>query len=120
LPGDYEAPIYGMLAVNDAIDAVRLEGKRAGQTRSQSSTASPLDEGKPSVLWDGEWEITWVTFRDMGAAFMVALLGIYVLVVASVSQFQTAAGHPDARAADAGGIVLGHMLFQAPFTATSA
>jgi multidrug efflux pump subunit AcrB len=40
------------------------------------------------VLWDGEWEITWVTFRDMGAAFMVALLGIYVLVVAQFKSFR--------------------------------
>ena len=37
---------------------------------------------KPTLLWDGEWEVTYVTFRDMGAAFMVAILGIYILVVA--------------------------------------
>lgn len=42
----------------------------------------PEDERRPTILWDGEWEITWVTFRDMGAAFGAALLGIYVLVVA--------------------------------------
>ena len=40
------------------------------------------------MLWDGEWEITWVTFRDMGAAFGVALLGIYVLVVAQFRDFR--------------------------------
>ena len=79
LAGAYEAPIYGMLDVGAAVDAhdwgklpkpvIRLYGQ-------------PEDETKPSLLWDGEWEITYVTFRDMGAAFMVALLGIYVLVVA--------------------------------------
>ena len=42
----------------------------------------PRDESKTSILWDGEWEITYVTFRDMGAAFAVAILGIYMLVVA--------------------------------------
>jgi multidrug efflux pump subunit AcrB len=42
----------------------------------------------PSLLWDGEWEITWVTFRDMGGAFMVALLAIYVLVVGQFGSFK--------------------------------
>ena len=40
------------------------------------------------LLWDGEWEVTWVTFRDMGAAFGVALLGIYILVVAQFGSFK--------------------------------
>ena len=47
----------------------------------------PKDEIKPSLLWDGEWEITYVTFRDMGAAFAVAILGIYLLVVAQFGSF---------------------------------
>jgi multidrug efflux pump subunit AcrB len=34
------------------------------------------------LLWDGEWEVAYVTFRHMGAAFGVALVGIYILVVA--------------------------------------
>jgi multidrug efflux pump subunit AcrB len=46
------------------------------------------DESRPSLLWDGEWEITWVTFRDMGGAFMVALLAIYVLVVGQFGSFK--------------------------------
>ena len=48
----------------------------------------PDDETKPVLLWDGEWEVTYVTFRDMGAAFAVALLGIYVLVVAQFGSFK--------------------------------
>ena len=48
----------------------------------------PEDESHPTLLWDGEWEVTWVTFRDMGAAFTVALLGIYILVVAQFGSFQ--------------------------------
>ena len=47
----------------------------------------PLDESKPTLLWDGEWEVTYVTFRDMGAAFGVAILGIYLLVVAQFGSF---------------------------------
>ena len=53
-----------------------------------SLTASPLDESQPTLLWDGEWEVTYVTFRDMGAAFMVAILGIYLLVVAQFGCFR--------------------------------
>ena len=47
----------------------------------------PTDESKTTLLWDGEWEITYVTFRDMGAAFGAAILGIYILVVAQFGSF---------------------------------
>jgi len=118
LAGDYEAPIYGMLAVDRAIEdhdwaaqglaepVVRLNGQ-------------PEDESAPTLLWDGEWEITWVTFRDMGAAFMVALLGIYILVVAQFRSFRLPLVILTPVPLTLVGIVLGHMLFQAPFTATS-
>jgi multidrug efflux pump subunit AcrB len=68
-------------------------------------------------LWDGEWEITYVTFRDMGAAFGVALLGIYILVVAQFGSFKLPLLVPVPLTMI--GIVLGHWLFAAPFTATS-
>jgi multidrug efflux pump subunit AcrB len=48
----------------------------------------PLDESHSSLLWDGEWEVTYVTFRDVGAAFMVAILGIYLLVIAQFGAFR--------------------------------
>ncbi|MFZ1478019.1 MAG: efflux RND transporter permease subunit, partial [Sphingorhabdus sp.] len=118
LAGDYEAPIYGMLAVNRAIDA--FDWKAKGLVKPEVSlNGQPADEAKPTVLWDGEWEITWVTFRDMGAAFMVALLGIYVLVVAQFRSFKLPLVILTPVPLTLVGIVLGHMLFQAPFTATS-
>jgi multidrug efflux pump subunit AcrB len=118
LAGQYEAPIYGMLAVNRAIqahdwDALGLQ-KPAIRLNGQ-----PEDESVPSLLWDGEWEITWVTFRDMGAAFMVALLGIYVLVVAQFRSFRLPLVILTPIPLTLIGIVIGHMLFGAPFTATS-
>ncbi|MCF8469984.1 MAG: efflux RND transporter permease subunit [Parvibaculum sp.] len=116
LAGAYEAPIYGMLAVNELIDRhdwgdlpkpdIRLRGQ-------------PLDESTPSVLWDGEWEITYVTFRDMGAAFAVAILGIYILVVAQFRSFKLPLVILTPIPLTLIGIVLGHWLFAAPFTATS-
>ena len=118
LAGRYEAPIYGMLAVDKAIDS--FDWTKAGLPKpSISLHGQPSDEAKPTLLWDGEWEITWVTFRDMGAAFMVALLGIYVLVVAQFGNFKIPLVILTPIPLTLVGIVLGHMLFGAPFTATS-
>ena len=78
-----------------------------------------MHENRPTVLWDGEWEITWVTFRDMGAAFGVAILGIYVLVVAQFKSFRLPLVILTPIPLTLVGIVADHMLFRAPFTATS-
>ncbi|OZA20550.1 MAG: multidrug transporter AcrB [Novosphingobium sp. 17-62-19] len=118
LAGRYEAPIYGMLAVDEAIEA--FDWKAQGLTKpTMILNGQPEDESAPSLLWDGEWEITWVTFRDMGAAFMVALLGIYVLVVGQFRSFTLPLVILTPVPLTLIGIVLGHMLFGAPFTATS-
>ncbi len=71
------------------------------------------------LLWDGEWEVTWVTFRDMGAAFGVALLGIYILVVAQFGSFKLPLVILTPVPLTLIGIMLGHWLFRAPFSATS-
>ena len=118
LAGDYEAPIYGILAVDDAIEA--FDWKAHGMEKPVIRfNGQPDDEQVPTLLWDGEWEITWVTFRDMGAAFMVALLGIYVLVVGQFRNFKIPLVILTPIPLTLVGIVLGHMLFGAPFTATS-
>jgi multidrug efflux pump subunit AcrB len=116
LAGDFEAPIYGMLAVSDALaefdwgDLPPPEIALHGQ---------PNDESHPTLLWDGEWEVTWVTFRDMGAAFMVAILGIYILVVAQFGSFKLPLVILTPIPLTLIGIMVGHWLFAAPFTATS-
>ena len=118
LAGRYEAPIYGMLAVDDAIKA--FDWKAQGLIQPDVIlNGQPEDESKPALLWDGEWEITWVTFRDMGGAFMIALLGIYVLVVGQFRSFTLPLVILTPVPLTLIGIVLGHMLFGAPFTATS-
>ncbi|MBN9019987.1 MAG: efflux RND transporter permease subunit [Rhizobiales bacterium] len=116
LAGAFEAPVYGMMAVSDAIDAadwgnlpkpvVALHGQ-------------PDDESHPTLLWDGEWEVTWVTFRDMGAAFGVAILGIYILVVAQFGSFRLPLVVLTPIPLTFIGIMIGHWLFGAPFSATS-
>ena len=118
LAGRYEAPIYGMLAVDEAIG--NFDWKAHGLVKPEVLfNGQPEDESRPSLLWDGEWEITWVTFRDMGGAFIVALLGIYVLVVGQFRSFTLPLVILTPIPLTLIGIVLGHMLFAAPFTATS-
>jgi multidrug efflux pump subunit AcrB len=116
MAGAYEAPIYGMLAVDKLIDQHNW-GKLGKPTILFHG--QPEVEAKPSVLWDGEWEITYVTFRDMGAAFMVAIIGIYILVVAQFGSFKLPLVILTPIPLTLIGIVLGHWLFGAPFTATS-
>jgi len=116
LAGEFEAPIYGMFAVDRLVKSHDW-GKLPQPT--VLFHGQPADESKPSLLWDGEWEVTYVTFRDMGAAFMVAILGIYVLVVAQFGSFRLPLVILTPIPLTLIGIVLGHWLFGAPFTATS-
>ena len=116
LAGAFEAPIYGMIAVQKAVDAHDWGNLPKPEVRLRGQ---PADETKPALLWDGEWEITYVTFRDMGAAFGVAMLGIYFLVVAQFRSFKLPLVILTPIPLTLIGIVLGHWLFAAPFTATS-
>ena len=116
LAGTYEAPIYGMLDVAHRIDAhdwgdlpkpvIHLHGQ-------------PENEAEPVLLWDGEWEITYVTFRDMGVAFGAAIIAIYILVVAQFGSFKLPLVVLTPIPLTLIGIVPGHWLLGAPFTATS-
>ncbi|SMD18806.1 efflux RND transporter permease subunit [Rhizobium sp. RU36D] len=116
LAGDFEAPLYGMLAVQQALDGMDWTGLVKPEIALHGQ---PADESKPVLLWDGEWEVTWVTFRDMGAAFMVALLGIYILVVAQFGSFKLPLVILTPVPLTFIGILGGHWLFGAPFSATS-
>lgn len=118
LAGEFEAPIYGMLAVQRAVDRDDWAAKGLVKPLIRLH-GQPSDENNPTLLWDGEWEITWVTFRDMGAAFGAALLGIYFLVVAQFRSFRLPLVILTPIPLTLVGIVIGHMLFRAPFTATS-
>ena len=116
LAGDFEAPLYGMLAVQEAIDAQDWTGLPKPVIKLNGQ---PQDDNVSTLLWDGEWEVTWVTFRDMGAAFMIALLGIYILVVAQFGSFKVPLVILTPIPLTFIGILGGHWLFGAPFSATS-
>jgi multidrug efflux pump subunit AcrB len=116
LAGAYEAPLYGMLAVDQALDAQDWTGLEKPVIALHGQ---PDDDRASTLLWDGEWEVTWVTFRDMGAAFMVAMLGIYILVVAQFGSFKVPLVILTPIPLTFIGILGGHWLFGAPFSATS-
>jgi len=116
LAGDFEAPLYGIMAVDAAIEDMDWGDLPKPEI---SMHGVPEDQSVPTVLWDGEWEVTWVTFRDMGAAFGVALLGIYILVVGQFGSFKLPLVILTPVPLTFIGIMLGHWMFGAPFSATS-
>ena len=116
LAGRFEAPLYGLLAVQEAIDKADWGKLPKPEIRLNGQ---PKQAAKPTLLWDGEWEVTWVTFRDMGAAFMVAILGIYILVVAQFGSFKLPLVILTPVPLTLIGIMLGHWMLGAAFTATS-
>jgi len=116
LAGRFEAPIYGMLEVQKAMKSV--DWGKDGMPMI-ALHGQPADDTKPTLLWDGEWEVTYVTFRDMGGAFMVAILGIYLLVVAQFGSFKLPLVILVPVPLTLIGIMLGHWMLGAAFTATS-
>lgn len=116
LAGAFEAPLYGMIAVDKALRSMDWP---EGQAPKIALHGQPDDESMVTLLWDGEWEVTWVTFRDMGAAFGVALVGIYILVVAQFGSFKLPFVVLTPIPLTFLGIMAGHWLFDAPFSAPS-
>ena len=116
LAGAFEAPIYGMFAVQDELD--KMEWGALGQP-AIGYHGQPKDESGLTLLWDGEWEVTYVTFRDMGLAFIFALLGIYLLVVGQFGSFKLPLVILTPVPLTFIGIMFGHWIFNAPFSATS-
>ena len=79
----------------------------------------PTDESDFTVKWSGEWQITLEVFRDLGVAFMVVIVIIYMLIVGWFQNFKTPMVMMLAIPLSLIGIVLGHWILNAYFTATS-
>jgi multidrug efflux pump subunit AcrB len=114
--GPLGAPLYGMLNVD-----ARLKDYRAadGVSLHGSYFGKPKNLDVSSFKWDGEWEVTYVTFRDMGLAFAAALVLIYMLVVAEFRNFVLPAVVMAPIPLTLIGIIPGHWMLGADFTATS-
>ena len=70
MAGALDSPLYGMFAMRDARSTHRRRAARSASTSSASPTIAYRDY---ALKWDGEWQITYETFRDMGAAYAVGL-----------------------------------------------
>jgi multidrug efflux pump subunit AcrB len=116
LAGRFEAPLYGMLAVEERLKSVDWPDIPAPATRLHGQ---PRDESGSTLLWDGEWEITYITFRDMGIAFAVAIVAIYLLIVGLFRSFLVPLVVLVPVPLTLIGILGGHWLLGAHFTATS-
>ncbi len=114
--GKIESPVYAILQMGRELDKISLPG---GIKVEQSFTRQPWSEEKPAVKWDGEWHITYEVFRDLGIAFAAVMVLIYVLVVAWFRDFITPLVIMAPIPLTLVGILPGHALFGAFFTATS-
>ncbi|MGB0127251.1 MAG: efflux RND transporter permease subunit, partial [Rhodocyclaceae bacterium] len=114
--GKLGAPLYGMLAVDAQLKSYTTPD---GQVMSGRYFSRPDDPGVSGFKWDGEWEVTYVTFRDMGIAFGAALVLIYILVVAEFRNFILPLVVMAPIPLTLIGIVPGHWMLNADFTATS-
>ena len=119
MEGRLGAPIYGMYGVEDQLekyttaDGVTMTGMPWGLI------GPPEDDSQSGFEWAGEWTVTYETFRDMGAAFMVALVLIYGLIVWEFKNFTIAAVIMAPIPLTLIGIIPGHWIMNAEFTATS-
>ncbi len=84
--GKEESPVYAIMNMKETIEKMKLP---EGYAMKQYSSVQPWLEDKYSMKWDGEWHITYEVFRDLGAAFAVVLVIIYILVVAWFRSFVT-------------------------------
>jgi multidrug efflux pump subunit AcrB len=113
--GTIESPVYAILAMNHRLDSVRVAG--AEIKRYNAVQPERLDE--TALKWDGEWQITIEVFRDLGLAFAGVLVLIYVLVVGWFQSFRIPLVIMAPIPLTLIGILPGHAISGAFFTATS-
>ncbi|MFH2045656.1 MAG: efflux RND transporter permease subunit [Pseudomonadota bacterium] len=114
--GEKESPVYAILEMKKAIDAISLP---EGYKIVQHTAALPESDRRFSMKWDGEWHITYEVFRDLGIAFAVVLILIFVLVVGWFQSFSTPLVIMAAIPFSLIGILPGHWIMGAFFSATS-
>jgi multidrug efflux pump subunit AcrB len=124
MAGREESPVYGMSRITDALERLGKEGKGAWQVQGTEPlpilyTSQPTSLAGYSMKWDGEWQITYEVFRDMGLAFGVVMILIYILVVGWFGSYTTPLAIMSPIPLSLIGIIPAHALAGAFFTATS-
>jgi multidrug efflux pump subunit AcrB len=115
MAGSLDSPLYGMLELSNSIEDLDFAGDKVEQ-RYISQPDSPYYF---SLKWDGEWQITYETFRDMGIAYAVGLILIFLLVVAQFKSYLMPLIIMAPIPLTVIGVMPGHALTGAQFTATS-
>jgi multidrug efflux pump subunit AcrB len=115
--GRTDSPLYGMFAARGKVAGQPLED---GGTLGEYFIRQPSDPYRQyAVKWDGEWQVTYETFRDMGLAYAVGLVLIYLLVVAQFRSYLVPLVIMAPIPLTVIGVMPGHALLGANFTATS-
>ena len=115
--GKLDSPLYGMFEIRNKLAGVSLP---QGGTLGEYFIKQPKDPyAQYSLKWDGEWQVTYETFRDMGAAYAVGLILIYLLVVAQFKSYLVPLIIMAPIPLTIIGVMPGHALFGAQYTATS-
>ena len=113
MAGPLDSPLYGMFDMAGKIDG------DGGLGFDQHYIHQPTGLDSVAVLWDGEWKITYETFRDMGIAYAVGMIAIYLLVVAQFRSYLVPLIIMAPIPLTVIGVMPGHALLGAQFTATS-
>ena len=115
--GKLDSPLYGMFDIRSKLAGISLP---QGGTLGEYFFKQPKDPyAQYSLKWDGEWQVTYETFRDMGAAYAVGLVLIYLLVVAQFKSYLVPLIIMAPIPLTIIGVMPGHALFGAQYTATS-
>jgi len=117
MAGKLDSPLYGLFAIRSKLKDAALPG--TGELGEYWITQPSDPYRQYAVKWDGEWQITYDTFRDMGAAYGVGLILIYLLVVAQFKSYLTPLVIMAPIPLTIIGVMPGHALLGAQFTATS-
>jgi len=116
MAGELESPVYAILGMEDKLKAIDLP---EGYAMNELYLNQPEFEDDYTVKWDGEWQITLEVFRDLGIAFLGVIIIIYILIVGWFQNFKAPIVMMVAIPLSLVGIVLGHWVMGAFFTATS-
>lgn len=116
MAGKLESPVYAILGMEDRLKELELP---LGHRLEEHYIEQPKFEQDYGVKWDGEWQITLEVFRDLGIAFMGVLIIIYILIVGWFQNYRAPLVMMVAIPLSLIGIVLGHWVLGAFFTATS-
>jgi multidrug efflux pump subunit AcrB len=116
LAGERESPVYALSALNARIDTLPAEG---GASIERYAVEAPATSDRAALKWDGEWQITYEVFRDLGIAFAVVLVLIAILVIGWFQSFSVPLAILLPIPLSLIGILPGHWAFGAFFTATS-